>query len=134
MNNGKEPKPISFTSNQPVYSFLDSKEESASVRLADVWPTNKKELFGRVYDTLVKTAGANPNQKDSFIHNHCDSKWPCDEWRFCGLLGSGGKYWRKTNSVSCYREDETKERLTIIKKTNEELSALSDELTKIQEL
>lgn len=44
-----------------------------------------------------------------------------DEYRFIGSLGFGGKFWlhhRDGMYVTCYREDETPERLATIEDTN----------------
>jgi hypothetical protein len=52
-----------------------------------------------------------------------------NEYRFCGSLGSGGKFWRANYtpwSVSCYQEDETPERLSIISRANDALARLQD--------
>ena len=82
------------------------------------------ERFNKVFDLLASIGGAHEAQRYGFIHAHIDPLYPCDEWRFCGLLGMGGKYRRQKNRVDCYREDETPARLTIIKQLNEALSAL----------
>lgn len=77
-----------------------------------------------VYDLLVRIGGANENERASFIHHHCVSKYGCDEWRFGGKLGFGGKYRSIKNRVDCYLEDETPERKKIITELNEVLSKL----------
>ena len=77
-----------------------------------------------VYDVLVQIAGADETMRGSFIQNHLSG---CEEWRFCGRLGFGGKYRSRTNTVDCYREDETKTRRVIIKATNAELVKLSND-------
>ena len=78
-----------------------------------------------VYDILVRLGGAAEHMRDAFVSAHItEEKWMnecCQEWRFCGWLGFGGKYWSRRNVVDCYREDETPERLELIKKMNEEL-------------
>lgn len=43
-----------------------------------------------------------------------------------GKLGYGGKYWRRENRVSCYREDETTERLRLIIELDAALAKLSN--------
>lgn len=75
----------------------------------------------KVYDFLVSIGGAYEPERASFIYHHCESKHKCDEWRFSGKLGFGGKYWRDTNSVGCYREDETPTRIKIINELNDKL-------------
>ena len=88
-----------------------------------------RDLFSAIYSVLVEQAGAQEIMRNSFIYHHTESEFgPCDEWRFQGALGFGGKYWRRENRVSCYREDETPERLEIIERTNEALSSLNAEV------
>lgn len=50
----------------------------------------------------------------------------CNEWRFSGHLGFGGKYWSQRNDVTCYQEDMTEERRILIDKTNEKLKEFLD--------
>ncbi len=77
-----------------------------------------------IYDVLV-IAGADEHMRDSFIYHHCDSKDGCDEWRFQGKLGYGGKYWSRTNTVNCYLEDENPGRKPIISYVNSELKRIA---------
>ncbi|MEM6911064.1 MAG: hypothetical protein AAF555_05720 [Verrucomicrobiota bacterium] len=86
------------------------------------------DLFSAVYSVLVEKAGAIESYRRDFIYHHAESKQPCDEWRFQGKLGFGGKYWRRYNQVSCYYEDFTPEREAIIKKTNAGLSLLNKQI------
>lgn len=79
----------------------------------------------KVYDLLVKIGGAWESDRDSFIYHHCDVKDGCDEWRFAGKLGFGGKYRSRTNSVDCYKEDSNTERNKIITELNEALSKIN---------
>ena len=85
-----------------------------------------KEKANKIYDVLVTEAGANESERENFIFHHCDSKYPCDEWRFQGKLGFGGKYWRLNNRVTCYSEDETTETLKIIEIVNNLLNNVSN--------
>ncbi|MEP0323249.1 hypothetical protein [Bauldia litoralis] len=53
----------------------------------------------------------------------------CNEYRFMGRLGFGGKFRNNGNRnntpyVDCYREHETPERLAMIERTNERLAVL----------
>jgi len=77
----------------------------------------------KIYDLLVSVGGAWESDRDSFIYHHCDVKDGCDEWRFRGKLGFGGKY-RDNNRVDCYKEDETPERRKIINELNEALAKI----------
>lgn len=58
---------------------------------------------------------------------HAQTRSVCPEYRFQGSLGFGGKLYREGDRmwVSCYREDETPDRFTVIERTNAALSALS---------
>ena len=78
--------------------------------------------FNRAYDVLVEYAGAPPGWRGSFIYDHADRR--CDEWRFQGHLGMGGKFRRLRFTIDCYREDETPERLVIIKMVNKLLAQI----------
>lgn len=105
----------------------------------------EREYFGKIYDVLILHAGASSRkredkgniidwEKENFISSHLSisefskDTYVCKEWRFCGLLGFGGKYWSGRNKVDCYREDENKETLKIIEITNEELKKVYEEM------
>lgn len=80
-----------------------------------------------VYDVLVVKAGATESQRQQFV-----ATWPkCNEYRFMGSLGFGGKVWAPKHgrpaAVSCYREDESPERLAVIEDVNQLLALLEDE-------
>lgn len=80
--------------------------------------------LGRFYDLLIETAGASRLHYDRRSFIQCALNWNYHftfEYRFEGLLGFGGKIWLpldKAPYVSCYREDDSPERLKIIEKTN----------------
>jgi hypothetical protein len=74
-----------------------------------------------IYDILTSKAGANEAMRDTFIYHHCKSRYGCDEFRFGGKLGFGGKYYSHTNTVSCYTEDETETVLLLIESINDDL-------------
>lgn len=84
------------------------------------------EQANKVYDVLEEFTGANPDWRDDFVYNHTEADYMCNEWRFCGNLGFGGKYWSQTNDVTCYPEDMDIERETIIKLTNKNLKKVLD--------
>lgn len=75
-----------------------------------------------VWDVLVEHADASPAMRDEFVLMHVNGR--CDEFRFIGALGFGGKFWRHNWRVTCYREDETAARLAIIAATNAALGEL----------
>ena len=84
----------------------------------------------RVYDVLVDLCGAvddlgNRTQWACFWDKRHDLR----EYRFIGSLGFGGKFWVNSGRwyVTCYREDETIERLAIIEAANARLAALLEE-------
>lgn len=77
-----------------------------------------------VYTALIEFAGANTNGRQDFVE-----AWPTiTEYRFGGLLGSGGKFWISRNEwfVTCYPEDETPERTAVVGETNAVLAGLRD--------
>lgn len=87
----------------------------------------------RVWALLEQYVGAkDPNdwKKKSFLRYVCVNEPFGHEFRFEGNLGFGGKFlndgWRWV--VTCYREDETAERLAAIDKVNEALLKLRLEL------
>ena len=83
-----------------------------------------KEKADKVYDLLVNIGGANESDRYDFVYHHTEGKHVCTEWRFCGKLGFGGKYRSSTNSVDCYREDETPKRIKLMDELNSELAKI----------
>jgi hypothetical protein len=84
----------------------------------------ERDWHAAVWLVLVEECGAAPDDWPSFA-----LAWPrCEEYRFIGTLGFGGKVWAGLVDgapfVSCYREDETPERLATIARANERLAAL----------
>jgi hypothetical protein len=73
-----------------------------------------------IWDVLVETCGAPPQMWDQF--NLCFPE--CREFRFQGDLGFGGKVWsdRGRVYVNCYPEDETPQRVALIRSANAQLS------------
>lgn len=74
-----------------------------------------------VYDVLCTEAGASIALSDFKAH------WPaCNEFRFMGTLGFGGKVWSGRGTrppyVTCYPEDRTPERDQTISVVNQKLS------------
>lgn len=78
-----------------------------------------KKLAGEIYRVLVDFAGA-PAHKGNWEQFEVWFNEPGlgEEYRFEGRLGFGGKFWKGRMEVSCYPEDENRERLKVIKKTN----------------
>lgn len=75
-----------------------------------------------IWDILVTECGARDD-----LFREFQATWPrCVEFRFSGNLGFGGKVWANKGRVyvTCYREDETPERLTAIEIANKRLREL----------
>lgn len=86
---------------------------------------NEILLYDVVYDVLVDIGGADERDRVTFIVTHLSGNdYPCQEWRFQGYFGFGGKYYRQTNRVSYYKEDETEELDVLCKKINDKLTLL----------
>ena len=94
-----------------------------------------KEIANEIYTILVEVCGApdptritksgeeyNPYRYE-FVYEFSEKEEPTREWRFCGNLGFGGKFWHNNDKfyVSCYREDETPEREKAICEANDKL-------------
>lgn len=90
-----------------------------------LWDKMTGQIWDKVYDILIQECGANEGDRSSFCLSQIEKDYP-REWRFCGKLGFGGKFWRNSGRlyVNCYNEDETPERLEMIKKANERLAKL----------
>jgi hypothetical protein len=72
----------------------------------------------KIYDILVNFGGAQETEREEFVYHHTVSEFGCQEWRFRGSLGFGGKYRSGNNRVDCYKEDATPERLNTIQMIN----------------
>ncbi|HEY9644245.1 MAG TPA: hypothetical protein V6C57_27370 [Coleofasciculaceae cyanobacterium] len=83
------------------------------------------ETANQIWDILVADAGANESDRDQFLAAQFVG---CVEYRFCGLLGLGGKLWDNCGRVyvTCYSEDMTPEREQIIELVNEKLVQYGD--------
>jgi hypothetical protein len=90
-----------------------------------LWDKMTGQIWVKVYDILVEECGAHESERDSFIINQLEKDHP-REWRFCGSLGFGGKFWRNSGRlyVNCYNEDATPKRLAMIEKANARLEKL----------
>jgi hypothetical protein len=82
-----------------------------------------EEQANAVYTVLVEHAGAVEDMRDEFVFHLTRG---CEEFRFQGSLGFGGKLYveRRRWRVSCYREDETPARVEAIQVTNAALDEL----------
>jgi hypothetical protein len=81
-----------------------------------------------VYQILVEECGApsDADSAESFLYTHRDGR--VDEYRFGGSLGYGGKFWQHDLRVSCYKEDDTPERLAAIARANTRLAEVKEQL------
>jgi hypothetical protein len=71
-----------------------------------------------VYDVLVRECGANEWSRTDFVYEFVSPGCDCTEWRFQGELGFGGKFYPREMRVSCYPEDETPKRRTMVERAN----------------
>ncbi len=89
---------------------------------------NPEEIFSQAWDILVQHAGASKDHLDkgTFVRAFLEPQHSATEWRFCGHLGFGGKFWRNDQRyyISCYPEDRTERRLAIIETVNGLLASL----------
>lgn len=92
-----------------------------------------EEKANKIYDILVSLGGANESERDNFIYYHIESFYGCDEWRFGGKLGFGGKYRSITNRVDCYQEDEDVERIKLIEEIDSALLKIDIIIPTIEE-
>jgi len=92
-------------------------------------PNLTPEQADAVYTILVEECGADDATyaRDSFVRYMTDDS-VVKEWRLIGDLGFGGKCRINSNHplpyVDCYPEHETPERLAMIAKANERITAL----------
>lgn len=84
-----------------------------------------EEFANKVYDILVKEAGATDHQwsRYMFVQSHISTE-PCWEYRFQGVFGFGGKYHSLNNIVTYYVEDHTKRLDKRLIKVNKLLSEI----------
>ena len=92
-------------------------------------PTPQKAK--KIYDILVECCGAEEINREDFVNAVSDcnygQKTPVEEYRFQGALGFGGKVYNEIPwRVMCYQEDETPERLAMIKAANDKLRELQE--------
>jgi hypothetical protein len=82
--------------------------------LADPIPPSIAEP---IFAILAEYAGAHESDRQSFLVVQAEG---CREYRFCGGLGFGGKFWNANGRwyVTCYPEDMTPGRESSIRRTN----------------
>ena len=76
-----------------------------------------------VFDILVAECKAPESQRDQFVYHQ--TKEVVREWRFGGLLGFGGKFWRNDDRcyVNYYPEDERPEMVEAKERADKRLAA-----------
>lgn len=81
-----------------------------------------------IFDLLVEHAGAHEFDRKQFLCAQIERD--CREFRFCGVLGFGGKFWNNNGRlyINCYNEDETPKRKRTINKVNKLLEAYEKEI------
>jgi hypothetical protein len=94
---------------------------AAARRVAEL---EKAVLYHRVYAALVYYAGAPAGEAENFVL-HLSGDSPPTEWRFCGSLGFGGKFYPESMTVRCYPEDEDDRRRSFINNANTALRRIA---------
>jgi len=91
--------------------------------------TMTEEIANLIYDILVQDCAAAESMRDSWLYHQTNKEELTTEWRFSGLLGFGGKFWRNMGKwyVDGYQEDYTPERKKLIAATNKKLVAIREE-------
>jgi hypothetical protein len=86
-----------------------------------------RKIASQIFDLLVTQVAANEDDREAFLYAQAQG---CVEWRFCGSLGFGGKFWNNGQRwyITCYQEDETSERRRVIMETNAALVALKAQI------
>lgn len=102
-----------------------------------------KEIANEIYDILVEDCGAPDRsielektylvERGEFVREFSEKDNPTKEWRFCGRLGFGGKFWHNNDRfyVSCYAEDRTEEREEMMNCANEKLEEVYEKYTQL---
>jgi len=90
-----------------------------------------KEKADKVYDLLVAEGGAHDDDdsRRMFVDYHTSEQEALGstEWRFSGYLGFGGKFWVTREGqcyVTCYAEDATEYKTSIIDSINAQLEKM----------
>lgn len=78
----------------------------------------------KIYDMLLEAGATERWRTDFVLHMSGTTR----EYRFGGMLGFGGKFYNPSGRwyISCYPEDRTDERATIIEGINARLRALQE--------
>jgi hypothetical protein len=107
-------------------------EAALKMKKAGLDVPRDEDLYQRVWDVLVRYAGAYEDEKGRQRRHFIWAAMERDrlrrmtEYRFSGKLGFGGKIWRDNGTlyVTCYKEDQTKQRQKTIERVNTVLREL----------
>lgn len=90
-----------------------------------------KAFYGKVYDLLVSQGQirADVHKRNHFSLYFTEDEGAVREWRFCGDLGFGGKFWHNNGRhyVSYYIEDKTAKREKLANRLNAAIAELESE-------
>ena len=89
---------------------------------------NKGDLANRMYDILVDTCGAKPEERFDFLNIMSNPKGVPEAYKFGGALGPGGKVWPIAFMVSCHKSDQNSERKRMMISANTKLAELRNEV------
>ena len=97
------------------------------------------EFYHKLYDILQEHADAHDSWRDNFVYSFTtdlDTPMRCNEYRFQGSIGFGGKLYRDryfgdergvgVHRVGCYSEEESADNLAKIDKANEAIRGLEE--------
>lgn len=115
--------------------ILDPVSEKLEIEVADKWRKHRvhrqirtltQDRAMAIYDVLVRKCGAEESGRGSFVYFQTKGTYIPNEWRFCGILGFGGKFWNTTLQwyVSAYEENLDAETRLIVAETNEILQKM----------
>jgi hypothetical protein len=124
-----------------AHAFLKAERlpwiESRAAAVYASWRSNPRrsvlamsaEQANAVYDVLVGECSASEEGvtgRNSFVYAHTKEIHPCQEYRFGGMIGFGGKFRNAYDRwcVDCYKEEEDVESLGMLCAANEKLQAL----------
>jgi hypothetical protein len=84
------------------------------------------EIADKVWTILVEECEASKREEEREVFVFLMGRNNIAEYRFCGSLGFGGKFWSDRFKVSCYIEDETEEKRLAMERANARLAILKE--------
>jgi len=90
---------------------------------------NWREFYSRCWNVLIKHAGVNNSMKNHFIYCMLIEEHPTNEYRFGGVFGMGGKFWRHNSKIyiNYYHEDRSSKLDKVQSLINNYLLEIQDE-------